>query len=1168
MSKGKIDVTEHQWAQKIFKVMSWPFDRHDGDPTQAAIATHCKKANEACKKRLKKYVSQKKQLQSPARLDTFSTLHKSCNDYISRVDGFLKKKDHAEANGALDDVDAILDAMGQLFIEESGGARAPSTEGALIAGKQVALQERIDLLNHYKAQKKTLRTKEQKEQFDQIFKQGEACAREAVKRIKEKNLQGAGDMLFQLDSPLQGLNTLLTIAQNEKDKLAGAKATVQDAKARISKAYDLRKTLATAAEQKDFAEKHRQARDLIKVAEGLIKSVSFDEIDPALKSIAHAVEQVEYAVGTNTWAPLDDKYKQDLKKHKIEIQFYYNQINQIEDKAAKRPFEKHYQKAINLIADTQVLIEGEGRAAEEKVVSKIAALQAEIRQLEKYKIAEQNKPAGNVQSEPQTQPEQKTTGRNAAQNALSKALAGCKSALEEAQINLSEVLKTGVGIKHTEISDSFAQYASEAQAYIREGLQHIAERKLQEARGKLASCEDAINSMFSFLESKQNATETEQGAADGSHSEQQTSPSTDKTEVSSEDCRKQLDQLSARRADAVGQNPQFQQEFQQDEYLTYKVISGEFSSQIDALIASGNSVDAHSRLQDFERVILSLEECVRNAIPASSQPSGTEGASEEQQPDPLVTASLKTCRQQLDGLVGRFNKVIMRSPQFSDQNLQDEFMTYQLLWEQLSSQADHLISENELEDAQERLIELGNIIQNTEACAEKGTPSFEEPNRREEAAAPKTKAEYAQQYESLDASKSVFLRQQILITDPDLQTEFETIKVLFELAMPYAKERINDNELEGLAVVMASLEQHRDQLNAILDRARAMNAKALARRKQEQQVAKEARLDAAPAISLRDAEALSGRLSAMRKYVKDPNKLKIFDEQATFVRLAISQLREMAQSGQSGEVANILKTLGRAKAELQMLADENRKIQVPYTHQAPGIRNNVDARKKPSGENPQFFCEVQEGQFCLKHAINACLGFQATTKDDLLDASLVNYLKAYDSKTEEEFLRYASGVLGRDVRSLRKELQKDSKKLSREVATAEYEKLYNKDPLEDIRNKGSIVDVGLELLKAQQQKHGLPEPKITYIEHTKTPAEEGVARELLSHMVNSGGDRFVINIGGHYVAFRQVEEGDWYLVNSTSSTASKVDPVEYCLRQIKSSGTRLPVIHFEKQVNF
>jgi hypothetical protein len=1182
MAKGTLEVTEYQWAQKVYKQKSWPFDAYDGDPTPASIAAHCKNRAAQYKAELKSYKALKSTLQTDAQTQTFDSLCEQTQSRMKNADYLLQTGDFLDADSTLDDIAALVDGVGIVV----GKSRVSKLQKNGIDGKQTAesaaphvdplqaLQQRATefsaKLKGYKAERKILVSKDQKTLFDQLFKQAAATMTYVTNLVKSGDTAGADQRLFDAEAQLQGVQQVLEMQKQIARETENIKTAIKDANTRLSEANGLRKTIKSPQEQKAFSDSSKRAKVQIKQVEGLLKRHELDACQTELKVLGNLVEKAESYV---KFVPVDPSLSKQLKTTRIEIQSCYQQVNEVPDKALKRDFEKNYQVAISLLAETEDLIEGHGRSSEEAIAANLATLKNLTEALIDCVVSAKEAATQQATNQPtgrRSRPN--SASKSAAQNALNKALSDCMGSLDEAQANLNEVLKAGAEIKDVALANSFAQYSSAAQAYITEGLQYVADRKLQEARGKLTTCEDAINSMIAFLESAQSAPENQDGVS-SDHQEElkivepgpETLQSTeDEQRAALADCKRQLDQLAARRASAAAQNPQFQQEFQHDEFLTFKVISDEFESQIDALIASGNAADAKTRLQDFENVVQNLEDCVQNALSSTPQPEEEQGGQSE--PDPVLEASLNTCQSQLQKLVGRYDKAMAGNPQLPDQSLQNTFLTYQMVWEQLSSQTEHLIQENRLKDAESRLSELESVIANIEDYAKQGAQPDKQTRAPEVMQVSKSHEDYLKQYESLDASKSVFLRQELLITDPILQTEFQTIKILFELAMPEAKRCINTNQLDGLSVVMASLEEHRDQLNTILNRARAQNAEELAKRKQGQEAAKQARLDAAPAVSLKDAEKFVSNLSAMRKYVKDPAKLKIFDEQASFVRLAIAQLKEMAQMGQTGQIDEMLKALGRAKAELQMLADENRQIQVKYTNRSPGVRNNVDARKKPSGDDPQFFCEVQEGQFCLKHAINACLGFQATDKNDLLDASLVNHLKAYDSKTDEEFIRYASGVLKRDVKTLQREHRKNPKKLAREVATEEYKKLYKTDPLQDISNKGSIADVGLELLKAQQQKLGLPDPQITYIEHTKTPAEEDIARELLSHVVNSGEDRFVINIGGHYVAFRQVEEGDWYLVNSTSSAATKMDPVEYCLNHIKSSGTRLPVIHFEKQV--
>ncbi|KZL20061.1 hypothetical protein PsAD2_01547 [Pseudovibrio axinellae] len=382
MSKGKIEVEEHQWAQKVFNLFSWKFDDLDGDPTPAKIAEHCKLKNESYKKALKAYDTQEQALTKQAQSDTFVSLYKNCTDRISGVDSHLKDGDIADANSALDEVEACLEAIGSLFGTRSSGKKESVRDDPKFATCLARLNEQAKNFSSYKSKRNELHTPEQEELFDELYKQTVWLEREAAKELQGGHLERTDDLLFQVEANLQGLENITRAGKQQTVGLNTARANIKDAKARINAAYKLRKTISDKKLRKEFEERYKQAKNDIKAAEKLIKQEKTEEAQPVLASVSASVEQVEYAVGTNTWAPLDAKYSRSTKFHKTEIQSYYQQINTIADKAAKREFEAHYQRAINQIADLEVLIEGEGRAAEEKVKNDIAALEQEIQSLE------------------------------------------------------------------------------------------------------------------------------------------------------------------------------------------------------------------------------------------------------------------------------------------------------------------------------------------------------------------------------------------------------------------------------------------------------------------------------------------------------------------------------------------------------------------------------------------------------------------------------------------------------------------------------------------------------------------------------------------------------------------------------------------------------------------
>ncbi|SDR26314.1 hypothetical protein [Pseudovibrio sp. Tun.PSC04-5.I4] len=499
MSKSKIEVSEHRWAQKVYQVQAWKFEGYDGDPTPADVIAHCKQKNANFKKDLKKFKSQTSLLKTKEQRETFDGLYNRATVFITHADDHLKKKEIDEADNSLDDVSALLDGLGRVFQAQNSGMNdkngshsqnGPRNEPNT-ASQKIKAAEYTARLKDSKAHRKIFVVKEQRENFDQLFKQAAWVTSETDKLISKNETQTADDLLFQAESSLQGLETIIALGRQTAEEYESVKTAIQLAKSRMSEAYGLRKAITNKGKQKEFSGQHKQAKDHIKQVENLLKRGDVKGTRPVLASLSSIVEKLDAAVNIvreKEWAPLDESYNRKLKANRAEMQSYYQQINTIPDKAAKRKFEKNYATAINLVAETSDIIERDGQAAEETVKSNLTALETIITVLEDC-VVNALVAATNPGNADTNQQQSTTTDRNISD------LNACRAELEAAQSTLNTTLgKRGV-LSDPELAHEFQQYGTAAQAYITEGLNYISGGKLQEARGKLAACTSAITSM-------------------------------------------------------------------------------------------------------------------------------------------------------------------------------------------------------------------------------------------------------------------------------------------------------------------------------------------------------------------------------------------------------------------------------------------------------------------------------------------------------------------------------------------------------------------------------------------------------------------------------------------------------------------------------------------------
>ncbi|MES0871464.1 hypothetical protein [Pseudovibrio sp. SCP19] len=242
------------------------------------------------------------------------------------------------------------------------------------------------------------------------------------------------------------------------------------------------------------------------------------------------------------------------------------------------------------------------------------------------------------------------------------------------------------------------------------------------------------------------------------------------------------------------------------------------------------------------------------------------------------------------------------------------------------------------------------------------------------------------------------------------------------------------------------------------------------------------------------------------------------------------------------------------------------RVRYGSAHTTATHRSNVDAREKPAGVNPDFYCEKQQNQYCLKHALNACLGFEAVTVDDLVDQQVAGFIEGYKQKSEEAFLREASNYLRRKPAELQREFHRDPLKLYRETAAAEFAMFNGHSPADHIRRHGSEASFGVDIVNAKRDTLGVPEFKSTWLIEPKDEAKLNQNVASLTKIIGET-DRLVFGQGGHFVALRKNEHGDWFEVDSLSDGAKRVDPVEYYKTRVARDGT-VPILHFSAEVTF
>ncbi|MES0869765.1 hypothetical protein [Pseudovibrio sp. SCP19] len=1086
MAKGTLEVAEYQWAQKFYKHNSWPFDEYDGDPTPATIEAHCKNRSAQYKAELASYKALKHTLQSDAQIQTFDSLCDQTQSRMKNADDLLQAGNFLDADSTLDDIAALVDGVGILV----GKSRATEQQKNGVDGQQnsessvphvdplQALQQRATefsaKLKGYKAERKILVSKDQKTLFDQLFKQAASTMTYVTSLVKNGDAAGADQRLFDAEAQLQGVQQVLEMQKQTVRETENIKTAIKDANTRLSEANGLRKTIKSPQEQKAFADSSKQAKGQVKQVEGLLKRHELDTCQAELKTLNNLVEKTESYV---RFVPVDPSLSRELKTTRIEIQSCYQQVNEVPDKALKRDFEKNYQVAINLLAETEDLIEGHGRSSEEAITANLATLKNLTETLidcvvNAREAAEQQ--AANPTQGKRSRPDSAT--KNAAQNALNKALAGCMGSLDEAQANLNEVLKAGAEIKDPALASSFAQYGSAAQAYITEGRQYVTERKLQEARGKLATCEDAINSMRFFLESAQgspdlHASEHQPPSQDQTTSPNQSDPTAlqQEAEFNEEHHLEEVRQRAASIRNALKEARKREKRLkQQQATITDQQLLAQFVSMIEQADKTIRDVGVmlssrrDGRIEYSEQRLPFIDQLYQNAqeildLNSTPQPKPQTQAAQKASDD----GTKQTIADQLKQLKNVIAASIANESKISDPKILDEIATYKMLSDQMVSQIEMYLENNDTKAARDALQQLQDVSKHLQACVTQPP----EPAHEEKQAEPEP------------------------INTPNIAEAKKWVK-----------------SLKGL-----------------------------------------------------------------KANIPNEDKIPVFENCQLLSSELIPMIERSIRAGNMAAAENLLEQVAGLMREVRAIMSEKKYILVPYKHAAPGIRNNVDSRKTPSGPNPELYCEEQDGKFCLKHALNACLGFGAVSPQDMEDALLQNTCDGYKNQSDiitfGEVREYYPGLT---IEEMRRQISEDADGFFLKSAKKQFELLYEGMTPEDyIREHGADPHTGMAIIKSKQQQLGVPNLKDTHLDKPNSEADLQANIKKITDLTEDGTvDRLIVGAGAHFIALRKNTEGEWFEVDSKSDAAKKVELEEYFrLKANQHTEEAITVMHFDGDVN-
>ena len=162
----------------------------------------------------------------------------------------------------------------------------------------------------------------------------------------------------------------LSLHCNEKSEELTSKLEANAAKMRVIE--DPKQLAYFEALRRNAEASLSQANDALGVDDLEKANGRLNEAETLLATIENFVEQI--------WFPLDSKYLSKLEQYKCYIELSDRNFIETPNKALKREFATRYQSIINLIAETEDLISGQGQAAESAVVRNLDEIKAQILQ--------------------------------------------------------------------------------------------------------------------------------------------------------------------------------------------------------------------------------------------------------------------------------------------------------------------------------------------------------------------------------------------------------------------------------------------------------------------------------------------------------------------------------------------------------------------------------------------------------------------------------------------------------------------------------------------------------------------------------------------------------------------------------------------------------------------
>ena len=203
-------------------------------------------------------------------------------------------------------------------------------------------------------------------------------------------------------------------------------------------------------------------------------------------------------------------------------------------------------------------------------------------------------------------------------------------------------------------------------------------------------------------------------------------------------------------------------------------------------------------------------------------------------------------------------------------------------------------------------------------------------------------------------------------------------------------------------------------------------------------------------------------------------------------------------------------------------------------------RCNIPSPHKPDEVNPVFYRERQEEGLCVKHALNAFVGFEAFGIDDLVQGLIQTEDRYVGKKAYEES---PDLWLKAHPEYTRKNVEDMGYEIFDQVIMESLQRTTGGIPLEDYVKTKNTADVGLTVLASYQR----------FLRAPNLVLQEPSSRQEAKHALlkaRAESDRIIVGINDHFVTYRENKAGDWFKIDSELIQQPREDPTYLASRMV------------------